>query len=189
VRLNLPHPADTDYFLPFAEGGFPTASGKAELYSEAMGKLGLDPVAAFVPPAESRHVPEARRFPLELLARKADNFLNSTFSNLPSIQAMEQRQALEISHADAEARGIRDGDTVRVFNSRGEVHLKAKVNGAVRPGVVAGRLDWAKLSAGGKNLNALVADRVSDLGGGPVFYSVLVEVERRTGSSSLVNIL
>jgi anaerobic selenocysteine-containing dehydrogenase len=135
-------------------------------------------VAAFVPPAESRHVPEARRFPLELLARKADNFLNSTFTNLPSLQVMERRESLEISLADAAPRGIRDGDTVRVFNSRGELHLRARVNGAVQPGVVAGRLDWAKLSAAGKNINVLIADRVSDLGGGPVFYSALVEVER-----------
>ncbi len=178
VRLNLPRTADTNHFLPFAQGGFPTPSGKAELYSAAMSAKGLDPVAAFVPPAESRHVPEARRFPLELLARKADNFLNSTFTNLPSIQAMEQRGALEISHPDAEARGIRDGDLVRVFNQRGELHLRARVNGAVQPGVVAGRLDWAKLSSAGQNINVLTADRVSDLGGGPVFYSALVDVER-----------
>ena len=185
VRLNLPgcRPQGSTgcegpaFFLPFAAGNFPTPSGKAELYSEAIAGKGLDPVAAFVPPAESRHVPEAGRFPLELLARKADNFLNSTFTNLPSLQAMEQRGSLEISHADADARGIRDGDLVRVFNSRGELHLTARVNGAVRPGVVAGRLDWAKLSAEGKNINVLIADRVSDLGGGPVFYSALVEVE------------
>ncbi len=178
VRLNLPRASNTAFFLPFAAGNFPTPSGKAELYSEAMAAKGLDPVAAFVPAAESRHVAEARRFPLELLARKADNFLNSTFTNLPSLQAMEQRGVLEMSQADAQTRGIRDGDTVRVFNGRGELHLRATVNGAVRPGVVAGRLDWAKLSAEGKNLNVLIADRKSDLGGGPVFYSALVEVER-----------
>jgi anaerobic selenocysteine-containing dehydrogenase len=91
---------------------------------------------------------------------------------------MEQRGLLEISVADANARGIRDFDTVRVFNSRGEVRLRAKVNGAVRPGVVAARLDWAKFSAEGININLLVADRVTDLGGGPVFYSALVDVER-----------
>ena len=178
VRLNLPRTADTGHYLPFAQGGFATPSGKAELYSEAVAAQGLDPVAAFVPPPESRHVAAARRFPLELLARKADNFLNSTFSNLPSIQAMEHRERLEMSQADAQARGIRDGDAVRVFNDRGELRLRAKVNGAVQPGVVAGRLDWAKLSSSGININVLTADRVSDLGGGPVFYSALVEVER-----------
>src|SRR5262249_7972952 len=63
-------------YLPFAQGGFFTASGKAELYSEALAKAGLDPVASFVPPRESRHTEAARQFPLELLSRKADNYLN-----------------------------------------------------------------------------------------------------------------
>src|SRR4029077_4807362 len=76
-------------FLPFAQGNFRTPSGKAELYSEAMKTFGLDPVAEFKPPAESRHGTQRSTFPLEFLARKADNFLNSTFSNLSSVQQME----------------------------------------------------------------------------------------------------
>jgi len=50
---------------------------------------------------------------------KADNFLNSTFSNLPVIQAWESAGLLEMSSSDAAARGITNGDPVRVFNSRG----------------------------------------------------------------------
>ena len=183
VRLNLPSTGGS-FFLPFATGNFPTPSGKAELYSAALVKQGLDPVSAFVPSPESRHVPQAQRFPLELLARKADNFLNSTFSNLPSIQAMEERGLLEMSAADAETRGIRDFDEVRVFNSRGEVRLRARVNGAVRAGVVAARLDWAKLSPEGRNINVLTSDRKTDMGGGAVFYSALVEVERVGASAA-----
>src|SRR5215472_1264684 len=80
-------------FLPFSDGGFRTASGKAELYSEALKASGLDPVAQFTPPTESRH--GSKRFPLELLARKADNFLNTTFSNLPSLEEMEETGLLE----------------------------------------------------------------------------------------------
>jgi anaerobic selenocysteine-containing dehydrogenase len=87
VRAGRPHDSRRDgsgtFFLPFANGGFATPSGKAELYSERLKQMGLDPVAEFIPPAESRHVPAAKKFPLELLARKADNFLNSTFTNLP----------------------------------------------------------------------------------------------------------
>ncbi|MBZ5648279.1 MAG: molybdopterin-dependent oxidoreductase [Acidobacteriia bacterium] len=176
VRLHL----GDGPFLPFALGNFATPSGKAELYNERLAAHGLDPVAAFKPSPESRHVPEAARFPLELLGRKADNFLNSTFCNLPSLQPMEERELLEMSQADAGVRGIRDGDPVRVFNRRGEVRLTARVNGAVRAGVVAARLNWAKLSAQGKNINVLTSDRVADMGGGPVFYSALVEVERVT---------
>ncbi len=135
-------------------------------------------MAAFVPPEESRHAPQARRYPLELLARKHDNFLNSSFCNLPGHRAMEKTGLLEMSAEDAAARGIQSGDHVRVRNDRGEVLLRAAVGPAVGRGVVAAHLDWARLSEDGKNANVLTSDRLSDLGGGATFYSTLVEVER-----------
>src|SRR5262249_15954915 len=92
ARLDFP----PGTYLPFAQGNFATASGKAELYSEALAAQGLDPVASFVPPVESRHSEQAKRFPLELLSRKADNFLNTSFANVESIQKMEQPDLLEI---------------------------------------------------------------------------------------------
>jgi molybdopterin guanine dinucleotide-containing S/N-oxide reductase-like protein len=181
VRLNFVNGRHTDSkdapFLPFAQGGFQTPSGKAELYNPALAAQGLDPVAEFVPPEESRHSQTARSFPLELLARKADNFLNSTFSNLPSVQAMEEPGLLEIHTSDAAKRGIRDGDAVRVFNRRGEQVLRARVNGAVQPGVVAAALNWAKLTPGRSNINVLTSEKLTDMGNSATFYSVLVEVE------------
>jgi len=170
-------------FLPFANGGFTTPSGKAEFYSESLLAKGLDPVVAFTPPTESRHGTEVNTYPLELLARKADNFLNTTFSNLPGVQQMEDRHLLEMTAADAEPRGIRDGDRVRVFNGRGEVELTALVNGSVPPGVVAARLDWAKLSPQGRNINVLTSARLTDMGAAATFYSALVEVERASASA------
>ena len=164
-------------FLPFAHGNFATASGKAELYSEALKAQGLNPVAAFVPPSESRHSEQAKAFPLELLARKADNFLNSTFSNVPSVQEMEEVGLLEISAPDARSRGITDCDTVRVFNRRGDILLKARVNGAVQPGLVSASLYWAKLSQQKRNINVLTSEKLTDMGNSATFYSVLVEVE------------
>lgn len=164
-------------FLPFAQGNFGTKSGKAELYSEELKAQGLDPVVAFTPPVESRHSSQAREFPLELLARKADNFLNSTFCNVPAVQEMEETGLLEISSSDARARSIVDGDVVRVFNRRGEILLRARVDGAVQAGVVSARLHWAKLSGGSRNINVLTSEKLTDLGNSATFYSVLVEVE------------
>jgi anaerobic selenocysteine-containing dehydrogenase len=138
----------------------------------------MDPVASFVAPEESRNRQGKKQFPLELLARKADNFLNSTFVNLPSLQAMERQQELEISRADAQSRGIADGDRVRIYNQRGEIFMHARVDGAVAAGVVGAKLGWAKLSEAGLNINVLTSDRLNDLGGGATFYSTLVEVER-----------
>ncbi len=167
-------------FLPFAEGGFQTADGKAQLYNPALVAQGLDPVAEFVPPDESRHSVRTKSLPLELLARKAENFLNSTFSNLPSVQSMEEPGLLELHPKDANPRGIRDGDPVRVFNGRGEMRLRARVNGAVQPGVVAAALNWAKLTPGGSNINVLTSEKLTDMGNSATFYSVLVEVELAT---------
>ena len=130
-----------------------------------------------MPPSESRHSSQAQAFPLELLARKADNFLNSSFSNLPVVQQMEEVGLLEINGADARARGIVDGDAVRVFNQRGDILLKARVDGNVQAGVVSARLYWAKLTPGSRNINVLTSEKLTDLGNSATFYSVLVEVE------------
>jgi molybdopterin guanine dinucleotide-containing S/N-oxide reductase-like protein len=169
--------AEPEPFLPFACGGFRTPSGKAELYSESVKAMGLDPVADFTPPTESRHGRKNGTLPLELLARKSDNFLNSTFSNVPSVQEMEEPGLLEISAADAQARGISDGDKVRVYNHRGDMLLKARVDGKVQPGVVSARLNWAKMTSGFQSINALTSEKLTDMGNSATFYSVLVEVE------------
>jgi molybdopterin guanine dinucleotide-containing S/N-oxide reductase-like protein len=178
-QLSGTSPETSGAFLPFAHGDFQTLSSKAELYSEALKAEGLDPVVEFTPPSESRHSTQARVFPLEMLARKADNFLNSSFANLKTVQAMEETGLLEINSADAGARGIADGDPVRVFNRRGDIVLMARVDGKVQPGVVSAQLNWAKLTPGSRNINinVLTSEKLTDLGNSATFYSVLVEVE------------
>jgi anaerobic selenocysteine-containing dehydrogenase len=158
----------------------PTPSGKIEFYSETLAAQGLDPLPAFVAPVESRWGEGAKKFPLEFLSRKADNYMNSTFSNLDGHRKMEARtsQRLEMHSLDAQSRGIADGDPIRIFNDRGSLRLTALVNGSVPPGVVTARLDWAKLHPDGANVNALTSERLTDIGAGATFYSVLVEVAK-----------
>ena len=165
-------------FQPFVSGAVPTPSGKIEFYSEALAAQGMDPLPAFVAPVESRWSEAAKDFPLEFLSRKNDNYMNSTFANLDGHRKMEKRtsQKLEIHPLDAESRGISDGDSVRVFNDRGWIHLTAMMNGDLPTGVVAGRLDWAKLNPDAVNVNALTSERLTDIGAGATFYSTLVEV-------------
>jgi anaerobic selenocysteine-containing dehydrogenase len=190
IRVKFPQENGGADFLPFASADwFRTPSGKAELYSEALAAQGLDPLPQYVPPTESRHAPLAERFPLELLARKADNFMNSTFAGQPGHRAMEAKHAgtLELHADDACARGIVDGDRVEVFNDRGKILLRAKVhgpgNGAVPAGVAASHLGWNKLSSDGQGINALTGETLTDLGGGPTFYSTLVEVRKADGKA------
>ncbi|HEU5350053.1 MAG TPA: molybdopterin-dependent oxidoreductase [Terracidiphilus sp.] len=179
VPLSFHRAPEEEPFLPFTRGTLETPTGKIEFASEAPAP-GLDGPPAFHPPEESRWGETASRYPLEYLPRKADNYMNSTFANLDGHRKMEARTShkLEMHADDACARGIVDGDAVRIFNDRGELRLSAMVTGGVPRGVVAGRLDWAKLHREGMNQNALTSERLTDLGGSPTFYSVLVEVEK-----------
>jgi molybdopterin guanine dinucleotide-containing S/N-oxide reductase-like protein len=167
-------------FQPFTSGLVPTPSGKIEFFSESLAAAGLDGVPAFHAPAESRWSEAANTYPLELLGRKNDNYMNSTFANLPGHRKMETRtsQKLEIHPVDAMSRGVAEGDRVRVFNDRGAVVLTAMLNASLPAGVVAARLDWAKLHPEGANVNVLTSERLTDIGGGATFYSTLVEVEK-----------
>ncbi len=171
IELNLPTDENGES-LPFSTPAwFGTGSGRAE----------LTPVPVFVAPAESRGGRAVDpRFPLEFLPRKADNFMNTTFANLPVHRSMERRTEglLEMHPTDALPRGIRTGDRVQISNARGHIELLANVGSNVHPGVVAARLDWAKLSVAGRNVNALTSERLTDLGGGATFYSTMVEVRR-----------
>lgn len=178
-RLQFQSESEGKPFLPFTDGHFPTPSGKIEFYAETLIARGTDPLPTFHPATESRHSnPSA--YPLEFLPRKADNYMNSTFANLPGHQRMEAAHTnhLELHLEDAAARGISNGDMVEVFNARGSLRMPAHVNGSVPRGVVAARLNWSKLSPGGNNVNLLTSQRLTDLGGGPTFYSTLVEVRK-----------
>lgn len=174
VRVNLP-PA------PFADGAFPTPSGKVEFRSQRMEKLGLDPLPFFVPSAESpTGSPELHaRYPLTLITPAALHFLNSSFANIPALIQAEKRPTVEISPEDAAARGIAEGDLVRVWNDRGEFWGHAAVGDKVRPGVVCSTsVWWNRFSPGGVNCNQTTPDRLSDLGRGATFFTNLVQVER-----------
>ncbi len=168
VRLNLSPPGEA--FLPFAKGGFGTASGKCEFGAET-----LD----YTPSPESRlGNPELRRkYPLELISSKNDDSMNSTFGYRAGVDA--DTSVLILHPEDAAPRHIVSGDRVRVYNDRGSLLLKAEVNTKVMAGVArAPSVRWPKRSIDGRNANALTPDRLADIGGGPVFYSCLVEVER-----------
>ena len=172
---------ETEPFLPFSAGMVPTPSGKVEFYSETLAAKGLDPLPGFIPAVESRWGKDAARYPLEFLSRKADNYMNSTFAHLDVHRKMEARksQRLEMHPEDAAARGIAEGDAVRIWNDRGALTLTAMMNASLPAGVVAGQLDWAKWSGKGGNVNALTSERLTDIGAGATFYSTLVEVEKQ----------
>jgi anaerobic selenocysteine-containing dehydrogenase len=172
VRLNVSAPDAP--FLPFAEGAYGTPSGKCEFGAESLG---------YVPPRESRLGDNnlKGKYPLEFISSKFDDNMNSTFGNRPAVD--ESCSVLHLHVRDADPRGIQTGDRVRAFNDRGALLMKAHVansnTGMVAAGVVrAPAIRWAKNAEDGRSANVLTSDNLTDIGGGPVFYSCLVEVER-----------
>lgn len=168
VRLNVSAPGTP--FQPFANGGYGTPDGKCDLMPSNL---------EYVPPVESRLGDGAllQQFPLELMCTKNDNSMNSTFGNRDTTDA--ETAVLWMHTTDAAPRGIVDGDAVRVFNARGNAILKAQVNGSVMQGVVrAPSVRWPKRTPNGQGINTLVGPRLTDIGGGPTFFSCLVEVEK-----------
>ncbi len=175
-RLDVPAP-----YAPFAAGGFRTPSGKCEFYSETLAKMGVSAVPDYVAPYE--HAADgselAARYPLAMISPPARNFLNSTFVNVTSLRATEGEPSLEMHPADAAARGIDDGDRVRIFNDRGTLELAVRVTDRARPGVVVAlSIWWKKLARDGKNANELTHQRLTDIGRAPSFYDCLVDVEK-----------
>jgi len=177
VHLNTP----TRPFVPFADGSFPTPSGKVEFYSARMEAEGLDPLPAYIPPAEGPDSsPELyAKYPIGLLSISPLYFLNSSFANQEALIRKEGPPTIELSREDAAARGIRDGDLVRVYNDRGSCYLYARVGDSVRPGVaVTYKGWWNKNCPGGLGINQTTSSRPGDMGGGATFYTNLVELER-----------
>jgi anaerobic selenocysteine-containing dehydrogenase len=162
---------------PFAEGQFPTPSGKCEFFSQRLADQGLDGLPDHVP---NHEVPGSDpRYPLAMISPPARNFLNSTFVNVKSLRDIEGEPLLEIHPDDARTRGIADGGMVEVFNGRGRYRCKAHVSERARPGVVNGLgVWWRKLGSNGTNVNELTSQRLTDMGRAPVFYDCLVEVAR-----------
>ncbi|MES3025392.1 MAG: molybdopterin oxidoreductase family protein [Pseudomonadota bacterium] len=173
-KLNMPD-------APFAEGGFPTPSGKCEFYSASMLADGLDPVPAYIAPYESVATnPElAAKYPLAMISPPARNFLNSTFVNVQSLRAGEGEPHLDIHPDDSAARGIAHGEMVRIFNDRGSFVARARVTSKARAGLVVGlSVWWKKLASDGKNANEVTSQRLTDMGRAPTFYDTLVQVEK-----------
>ena len=167
VKLPLPE-------APFADGGFPTPSGRCMIDAPGLG------VPDHVPNYESvQSSPElARHYPLAMISPPARNFLNSTFVNVKSLRDIEGEPLIEMHESDAATRGLQSGSMVRVFNQRGEYHCKLAINSRARPGVVNGLgVWWRKLGTNGTNVNELTHQQLTDLGRAPSFYDCLVEVQ------------
>jgi anaerobic dimethyl sulfoxide reductase subunit A len=163
---------------------FPTPSGKIEIYCQQWADLkqpGLPPIPKYIEGWESPRDPLAVRYPLQLITTHFKRRANNQYDNIPWLRELEP-QAVWISSADAQSRGIRDGDMVRVFNDRGQMIIPAKVTERIMPGVVdVPQGAWfdpdEKGADRGGCANVLTKDTYSPGGSFP-YNTCLVQVEK-----------
>ncbi|MFC1974108.1 molybdopterin-dependent oxidoreductase [Chloroflexota bacterium] len=163
---------------------FPTPSGKIEIYSQDLADMNIPlipPVPKYIEAWESLNDPLAKKYPLQLITSHHRSRAHSQFDNIPWLRELDP-QAVMVSTADAEARGIKNGDLVRVFNERGEMVIPVKVTERIMPGVVdvpegAWYIPDERGIDRGGCANVLTRDRPSPGGAFPA-NTALVQVER-----------
>jgi len=167
---------------------FPTLSGKIEIYSQIIADLNnpyLPPIPKYIDPWEGPADPLTERYPLQLITFHSGARAHSCFDNNSMLKDIEP-QSLCINSKDAQSRGIKNGDRVRVFNDRGETTIQAWVTERIIPGVVAlGEGAWYDPDDKGRDRagspNILARDDYS-LGGGYPYNTGLVQVEASMGN-------
>ncbi len=102
--------------------------------------------------------------------------MSSSHANQPRLERAAGEPRLRIHPEDASKRGIENGDTVRVFNERGSVVLRAELTDDMRPGIVIFLHGWWASRIGGSSANALTPDTLADLGGGSTLHDTWVDV-------------
>ena len=179
VRLSLP-----EDLLPYAQGGFATASGKAALINHSLPAVGMPALPTYEVGDEMQGgINSQDMYPLSLMSPKTHvRFLNSSYSHLAHHCDAEGEMSCELDLSDATSRGIQDGDQVRVFNGRGSLDVVARVKssgGRVRSGLVLVPFGWVGVRTKDmKTVNALTNDQAADFGGGVAFYDTMVQVEK-----------
>ncbi|HHV57444.1 MAG TPA: molybdopterin-dependent oxidoreductase [Firmicutes bacterium] len=157
---------------PFAHG-FPTPSGKLEIYSATLAAQGLPPL-----PDYQEDEPSADADTLHLITAHPHDFINSSLVPPARARGGGKRPVLVLNPADAAARGLKDGDLVRAKSGQGEVDLPLAVSAAIRPGAayIQGLVD--PTSAPGWSVNFLTSQRLSDFGGGSTFSDSRIKVSK-----------
>ena len=165
--------------LPYASGGFHTDSGRAEFVAESSPIPGVSRLPEWVQIAEGPGGSHRDRFPLSLQTpKKATRFLNTSYSGLEAHAGRETKPHVELDPADAEARGLAEGDSARVFNDRGALVLPVAISDRLRPGVVS--VPWGYVDSaygdGAGSINDLTNSDDTEFGHGSNYGDTLVEV-------------
>jgi anaerobic selenocysteine-containing dehydrogenase len=165
--------------IAFSDFKFPTPSGKIELLSdEARERWETDALPVYTESEESTRSNSkvAQKYPLYFMTPNTKNRIHSQFNNLQMIRKLSPRPFVSINSEDAQNREIREEDTVKIYNDRGNLQVKAKLDFSIKPGCIAVTNGWW-ISEGG-TVNFCSLGRETDMGHGAAFHDNLVEVEK-----------
>jgi len=193
ARLNV---GTKDNRVPHKNGNFPTEDGKCnfiiknvknfvagpfrQMYEGNQPGEPLPELPDYVPPAESPYTnPElAKKYPLNIISPKSHAFLNSQYANMDSKLKIQGEQFVLINKIDADSRGISDGESVKVFNDRGDFYGNAEISEDVSPGIVVSTLGYWRQKSKTGTVNSISSGRLADMGNAPTFSDNLVEVRK-----------
>ena len=195
IRVNVGSP---DHYKPHANGNFPTPSGKCE-FKSSLAEQGnfvalmlrqmcptnqngerLDPLPGLASPdlIETGAGPQTTEWPLQLLSPKSHGFINSEYANVSHKRRIQGEQFVLLNPADAEERGIQNGDHVRVFNQRGEFSAEARVTEDVQARLVVATFGyWRSLNGGSVNTTTPYCEKLG-LGCSPGSFHNAVQINK-----------
>ncbi len=163
----------------FMKNGWPTPSGKIDIWCDALKEEGVDPLPTYVPEIEGQEDPKRDKYPLQVLSSASHYFIGDSFQSVPRLQAMMSRPTVELNSNEASKRGLEDGDLCRIYNDRGETYAYLVIIDGHRDGICSTQKQFkGSNTPSGVNINALNSEMLTDFGTSPTFYSCLAEVEK-----------
>lgn len=174
----------------FLKNGWPTPTGKIEIWCEALKEEGVDPLPSYEPEIEGQEDPKRKDYPLQVLSSASHYFIGDSFQSVPRLQAMMSRPTVELNVNEAKKRGLEDGDLCRLYNDRGETYAYTLIVDGLLPGVCSTQKQYkGSNTPGGVNVNALNSETLTDFGKSPTFYSCLAEVEKANAEMQVKTLL
>jgi anaerobic selenocysteine-containing dehydrogenase len=161
----------------YIKKGWPTKDGKIQIYSKDTEKIGLG--------AYPEHIEEftdktlKKKYPIQILSPATHQFIGNSFVPVERLRNMASRPTIEMSSKDANKRKIKDGDLCKIYNDVGETYAHAVIIDSMLEGVASNQKQYkGSLVKNGVNANALNTQDVTDMGDGPIFYTVLAQIKK-----------
>ena len=161
----------------YLKKGWPTKDGKIQIYSEDTEKIGLGPYPEHHEEFTDKKL--RKKYPIQILSPATHQFIGNSFVPVKRLREMASRPTIEMSRKDAATRRIKDGDLCKVYNDVGETYAHAVIMDSMLDGVASTQKQYkGSLVKNGVNANALNTQDLTDMGDGPIFYTVLAQIKK-----------